>query len=684
MKKLFINLGIAVAAVLFLLMAGSAQAVSWEKIDTQQYWGSANSIVFAPSIWGGYMYAGVTGSAGAEVWRSSGGADWERVSSGGFGNDNNMFIEDFAVFNGDLYAIAANFDTGTEVWRSRNGSDWSQVGGDGFGDTKNLSELVALEVFDGQLYAGTGNHTTGAEIWRTANGTDWSQANDDDFDGGAVSNYEITDLYEFDGQLYCGVLNNGAGKIWRTSNGTAWKEVISDGFGDANNEGIGSFVRFNDELYSFTYNDVTGTEAWRSADGDSDTWTQVNTDGFGNVETYWIFMRPVVADGSLYVGYSNTKNGGGVWSTNNGVDWKSEMSDGQGSSTSYSVYGMTLWGDRIYAALSSFGGAKLYRSERINVWPQGYLVTASGAGATPWVRKFNAYGREQNSPRNLMAFAGTFRGGVNVATGDLDGDGTDEIIVAPRGNGAAQVRVFDKDGNIKFSRTGFYAYDKNLRCGTDVAAADVDGNGLDEIITIPGAGCGPQVKIFDANGQTVLTKGFFAYGSGLRVGARIAAGDVNKDGKAEIVTVPERGVPGQVRVFDYSGRVKGTAGFYPYGSQRTGGDVAVADLDGNGKAEIITVPGEGFPAQVRIFDSTGKAVINPGFYAYARSVKNGFLINAGDLNRDGKAEIVTVPKTGSPAQVRTFKSNGSVIFTPGFYAYSATQKAGADVAVGNF
>ncbi len=685
MKKLTIWLCVALGAALFFGMAGSAQAVSWEKISTEQYWGAANSLVFAPSVWGGYMYVGITGSDGAEVWRSSGGSDWAKVSAGGFGDSRNVLIEDFAIFNGDLYAIAVNEYTGVQIWHTRNGQDWNQVGGDGFGDAQNFSELAALEVFDGRLYAGVGNYSTGVEIWRTDNGTDWSQANDDNFDGGAIANYEVFDLYEFGGQLYCGTMNIHGGEIWRTDNGTHWTRVISGGFGDANNEGMGAFRAFNDELYTFTYNDTTGVEAWRSADGDGDTWTQVNDDGFGDVKTEWVFGRPVVADGALYVGYASSAGGGGVWSTTNGVDWTSEMSAGQGDSHNRAVYGMALWGDRIYAAFSSSTGAKLYRSERVNIYSQGYIVTAAGAGASPWVRKFNAYGREQTPPTKLMAFAGTFRGGVNVATGDLDGDGTDEIVVAPRGRSAPQVRVFDKEGNIKFSRTGFYAYDKNYRCGADVAVADVDGNGTNEIITIPGPGGGPQVRIFDANGNAILApKGFFAYGTDVRTGARIAAGDVNADGKAEIVTVLEKGARGQVRIFDYTGKVKGTPGFSPYGSQNTGGDVAVADLDGNGKDEIITVPGEGFPAQVRMFDSVGKSVINPGFFAYARSLKSGFFISAGDLNRDGKAEIVTTPKTGTPAQVRTFKSNGSAIFTPGFYAYSTTLKVGADVAVGNF
>lgn len=771
MKKLSIWLGVATVAVLFLALAGSAQALTWEQVNTDGFGSVAHRLVFAPSVWGGYMYLGVDNQGyGAAVWRSSGGTDWTQVSTNGFGDANNQYIADMAIFQGNLYTIANNATTGTEVWSTRNGEDWAQANSNGFGDANNNNELSALEVFGDYLYAAAGNDTTGLEIWRTADSRSWTQVNTDGF--GSNNNYQSETLYVFDGQLYCGTFaSSGGGKMWRTADGTNWTSLISAGFGNAANVAVASLVKFDSKLYAFTFN-LAGAQIWSSGDGA--TWTQVTTPALGGD---WPTLRPMAVNGTLYVGIRNTTTGANLWRTDNGVDWVKEISNGKGDVYNYALYGMTVWGDRMYLGFSngwaydpSATGVEMWRSERIGVmditttslatayegksyeqklnitngtpsfqWSisegslpvglsidedtgtisgtpkvggkftftvladdystptqtatqeftmtainKGHIVTGAGAGAAPWLRVFSAYGRAADKPSDLMAFASTFRGGVNVATGDLDGDGVDEIIAAPRGNGAPQVRVFDKNGIAKFSQNGFYAYDKNLRCGTDVAVADLDGNGTDEIITTPGTGCGPQVKIFNSKGQAVLTKGFFAYSQGLRVGLRVAAGDVNKDGKAEIVTVPERGASAQVRIFDYKGKAKGTTGFYPYGSLPTGGDVAVADLNGDAKDEIITVPGEGYPAQVRIFDSTGKAKLNPGFFAYPQSIKTGFLISAGDLNSDGKAEIVTVPKTANAAQVRTFKYNGQAVFTPGFYAYAAAQKAGADVAVANF
>ncbi|KKW16190.1 MAG: transporter, partial [Parcubacteria group bacterium GW2011_GWC2_49_9] len=58
-----------------------------------------------------------------------------------------------------------------------------------------------------------------------------------------------------------------------------------------------------------------------------------------------------------------------------------------------------------------------------------------------------------------------FRGGVNVAAGDVNGDGTDEIITGAGPGGAPHVRVLNKDGALI---TQFYAFDVSERTGITV------------------------------------------------------------------------------------------------------------------------------------------------------------------------------------------------------------------------
>lgn len=85
-------------------------------------------------------------------------------------------------------------------------------------------------------------------------------------------------------------------------------------------------------------------------------------------------------------------------------------------------------------------------------------------------------------------------GGVRVAAGDLDGDGRAEIITAPGFGGGPLVKVFDR-------RTGglllaYNAYDAGFVGGVDVAAGDVNGDGKMDVIT--GAGVAPPVKVFES------------------------------------------------------------------------------------------------------------------------------------------------------------------------------------------
>lgn len=68
--------------------------------------------------------------------------------------------------------------------------------------------------------------------------------------------------------------------------------------------------------------------------------------------------------------------------------------------------------------------------------------------------------------------------------------------------------------------------------------------------------------------------------------------------------------------------------------------MAVGDLDGDGRAEIIAASGPGGGPQVRIFNRNGRLISN-GFFAYGESDRSGVLVSTADIDFDGKDEIVT-------------------------------------------
>ena len=89
--------------------------------------------------------------------------------------------------------------------------------------------------------------------------------------------------------------------------------------------------------------------------------------------------------------------------------------------------------------------------------------------------------------------------------------------------------------------------------GLNFASGNVDGKGQPEIIAALGPGGLPEVSVFSSSGK--LLRKFLAYGQGYKGGVNVASGDVNGDGRAEIITAPESGSEPLVKIFDQSGKL---------------------------------------------------------------------------------------------------------------------------------
>jgi len=219
------------------------------------------------------------------------------------------------------------------------------------------------------------------------------------------------------------------------------------------------------------------------------------------------------------------------------------------------------------------------------------IITAPAKSYYPTIKIFDSQGTLESF---FYAYDENFRGGVNVATGDIDGDGIDEIITGAGFTGGPQVRIFDSRGSVKGQ---FFAYDKNSRNGVTVATGDIDGDGIDEIITGAGFNEKPIIKIFDAQGN--LQGQFFAYAEHFRGGVNVATGDTNGDGIDEIIT--GAGVTGgpHVRIFNTKGVVQGQ--FFAYAEHFRGGvNVATGKIVSEEISEIITGSGENIAPYIRI------------------------------------------------------------------------------------
>jgi hypothetical protein len=246
------------------------------------------------------------------------------------------------------------------------------------------------------------------------------------------------------------------------------------------------------------------------------------------------------------------------------------------------------------------------------------IVVGAGKDSAPYIKIYDK--NTKNLIREFLAFAEGFRGGVRVATGDINGDGKDEIIAGAGPGGGAHVRVFDRNGKVIYPK--LFPFGKSLRTGVDVAAGDTDGNGKDEIIVSQGPGGKPEVKVYQGNGK--LTKiNFFAYDKRFKGGVKVAGGDVDGDGKDEIITGAGPGGGPHVRVFEADGKPK-PAWFFAFHKDFRGGiDVASAAIDSDKKDEIIVSQASQGQAWVKIYQYNERKTILAEFLAYYDGFEGG-------------------------------------------------------------
>jgi hypothetical protein len=289
-----------------------------------------------------------------------------------------------------------------------------------------------------------------------------------------------------------------------------------------------------------------------------------------------------------------------------------------------------------YAYDPGFTGGVHVAVTKINGSPT--IITAPGPGMVPLIRLFD--GATGTLEHQFLAYEPGATVGVNVAVGDVNGDGYADIVTATA-SGNPHVKVFDgkaiatgafNSANPDASLLAqFFAYGLNFNVGANIAVGDVNGDGYADIVT--GASTGnPHVKVYSGRAiaagtfnnaypdASLLTQ-FFAYGLQFNIGANVAVGDVNGDGYADIVTGAVAGNP-QVKVHSGKAIATGTFNgaypdaslvdeFFAYGLQfNLGVDVAVADVEGDGYADIITGAPNGNP-HVKIY--RGVALANGSF-----------------------------------------------------------------------
>ncbi|QGJ71139.1 Hypothetical protein PBC10988_28420 [Planctomycetales bacterium 10988] len=606
---------------------------------------------------GTLFFAADDGSAGRELWKSDGtSGGTELVKDINPGSDDSI-PQWLTNVNGTVFFSANHESYGRELWKSDGTSSGTVLikdvnPGTGYGINRTFNGgfyYNLLVNLNGTLFFEGDEGVYGEELW-ISDGTSEGTERISDIQAG-IGNADITNLTNINGTLFF---------LADDSPNTAREPWISDGTVEGTVL-LKDITVGDDGSNPYYFTNVNGTAFFSASDSDT------------HGRELWVVFPPPTLE--------ITPNGGAT--SNESILFTFEFSQEvtgfevgdimitNGTASTFTpVDGNTYTLEVIptaegivtvevgdMAAQDAAGSDNEPATASIEYAmpiPTPVLVTGSEAGSGI-VRVFDQNGVELYS---FFPYTESYNNGVRVATGDINGDGILDIVTATGPGSTPHVQAFDSQTGelITGGVNSFYAYNPFYSGGVYIAVGDVNDDGYDDIITGAGYYGGPHVRVFNGLTGEIFTE-FYAYDQFSPGGVTVAAGDVNGDGRDEVITGAISASP-YVRVFDGMNStgvpiVGPTTNFIAYPGFDGPVYVASGDVDNDGFDDIITGAGAGGGPHVRVFDSVEANLIQD-FYAYDPSFLGGVRVASADLNGDDFFDILTVPGPGGGPHTRAF------------------------------
>jgi hypothetical protein len=251
---------------------------------------------------------------------------------------------------------------------------------------------------------------------------------------------------------------------------------------------------------------------------------------------------------------------------------------------------------------------------------------------------------------SITPFGDGYTGGTRVVRADVTGDGVPDVIVASGGGIPSRIRIWDgQSRQLVHDNTPF----EDFTGGLVIAAGDINGDRIADLVIGPDVGGGPRIQVWAGGTFQKLTPDFFGLPyPDFRGGLRLAAGDIDRDGIADVIVAP--GVGGGPRLTIYNGRSFGSPegprtlvnDFFVFDENlRTGLFLAAGDINGDGHADIIAGSGVGGAPRVRVVSG---ADILAGqsdrsladFFAVNVDERDGARVGVSSLDGDRRADVL--------------------------------------------
>lgn len=385
---------------------------------------------------------------------------------------------------------------------------------------------------------------------------------------------------------------------------------------------------------------------------------------------------------------------------------------GLGASAAFDQYisGRTFTGPHARAAN---GGIAPSLSADLSHWAQGTTSDGRAASLQPYLVLGQRYGFSSLDYAALADIGWTVTSGVPTVP---------IITPPPAGTTPATPPVIDRllepivlsgtsDGlayTVRYQNGAFVSDGVAVRPFADYfgeirsATADVNGDGVTDIIYATGPGGPSRFTIVDGATGLALITPQVVYGNDFTGGLFLATADLDRDGRGDIIISPDQGGGGRVVAYRFSaGAVTRIADFWGIEDVnfRGGARIAAADLNNDGTPDLVVGAGFGGGPRIALFD--GRSIHQPrpqkfigDFFAFpgdaATKLRNGVYVAAGDINGDGRDDLIVGAGPGGGPQVYALDMarllQGDVAGAQArplvsFFAFSTADRGGVRVAV---
>jgi hypothetical protein len=720
-NQLYVGTGTASIGKVFRY---SGSGTTWSQVNTNDFGDSTNGGVNQMEVFNNQLYAGVYNLNGTEVWRTSDGTAWSQVNTDGFDGDGiniNYMSESMTVFNNQLYVGARNF-TASEVWRTSDGIAWSQANIDGFGDVGNLMSGSST-VFNNQLYVGTGKGVGGGEVWAFSDITNPTISNQnpvafatgagintniylevDDVDLGIDSStLNVTiegDAAITDGSCQagfsCTIVSDGSGgydiTINPDTNFNYNQEVnvstsVSDLGGNNNTSSFWFFTTETDDLNPTITSQSPANNATDIAIGSNLSFIAQDSESGINSSTINVTIEgdSAISSGSCQRGYYCTieENISGGYDVM--IDPNSDFPYEREINVSATVQDNAANSLTSTWSFTTEDQPSLEPTEPTEPTLSPKILTTSGPGETTRLWAYDRQGNTTNAKINQGLFPDSYLGGAGIFSIDQNHNGLkDQFVIFALSEGGPQARVMGlkEDGSTALKGQMFLFQNpddaqntSSIRDGLSMVSGDFDNDGYeDDVAACLTGDYNPHVKIFkDASGidNWELINQFDApFGAN---GCNLGTFQYDS-GATELLVTPHHGpsVDPIVYIYTVGGTLKKQ--FQAYDDPINQGLTASGIND-----RIYTTPNNG-SSHVRAFDKEGTP--KNFWWAYQEHVRGNFRNVSGDIDLDGKDEILISPVGSNGPQVLAFEPTGEWRSWPNFFAFNdKSLRNGVGIAV---